>query len=99
MKYKLKANIKLKEKSFLIFNIWTSNIQSNYIAILISYINSNSKLIYKLIAFYELKELEISTYLYNKVISIINIYLNINYKNIMRYIISFLFSYIFINIY
>ena len=85
----LRQNIIFNGTFSLVFDIWTLNSQTAYIGIIISYINSDFKLIYKLISFEELKERYTGIYIYYKFRNILKDYPALNFSNIKRYIYIF----------
>src|SRR5262249_57248483 len=62
----------------LIFDIWTSNNLNSFFGIILSYINTDFKLRYKLIGFHNLTENHTGLYLYNEFINILNEYQCLN---------------------
>ena len=78
----------------LVFDIWTLNSQTAYIGIIISYINSDFELIYKLISFEELIERYISIYIYYKFRNILKDRPALNFLNIKAEFIIFFLLYI-----
>lgn len=59
--------------------------------VIISYINFEFQLIYKLIGFKELKERYTGLILFKEFLKIIKCYLSIIFNSIFRYLISFIF--------
>lgn len=84
--YDLKQNIVSNGSFSLTFDIWTSNTQTSYIGIIITYINSNFQLIYRLIGFDELTESHTGLYLYTEFFNIISQYFeSLTLSNILSF--------------
>jgi len=70
----LQRNILNKGLFSLTFDIWTSSSQKSYLGIILSYIDNDFNLIYKLIGFEELLEVHSGLNIYTEFINIINSY-------------------------
>ena len=71
---KLQRNVVNKGLFSLVFDIWTSSSQNSYLGIILSYIDSDFNLIYKLISFEELLEAYTSLNIYTEFIDTLNSY-------------------------
>lgn len=87
----LKENITSNGKFSFSFDIWTSNSNTAYMGVIVSYINSEFQLIYKLIGFKELKERHTGLILFEEFLKSIKSYPSITFNSIFRYITSILF--------
>ena len=81
----IRRNIESNGTFSLIFDLWTSNNQDAFFGIILSYINSDFKLKYKLIGFEHLTESHTAEYIYNEFLQILKSYkfLNITSNNIL----------------
>jgi hypothetical protein len=84
----LEVNIKNNGKFSVIFDIWTSNSQTAFMGVIISFIDSNFNLIYKLIGFEEIIDRHTGLNIFNSFLNILNPYPSITLSNILRYIYS-----------
>ncbi len=79
----LEKNLENNGLFSLTFDIWTSLTQTSYMGVIVTYIDSNFILNYKLIGFDELNESHTGLYIHEKFTNILNQYEHLNINNIL----------------
>ena len=85
----LKANIETNGSFSIVFDIWTSNSETAYIGVIISFIDSDFNLNYKLIGFEEITDRHTGFNIVNCFLNIVKPYSTITFSTISRYVFIF----------